>query len=140
MHFYFIRLNSLIFVFCFIYLGVFVPLKKFSLTHVCLYGDVTITGEGLQLLTYGRHSWPFPFYRQYHIRALSLCLARLSDPWIFSSQSPTQDSWVINSCRLTRIEEGCASCQNVTGSFWLVLVDSTCFVDRSISRNELTTQ
>ena len=23
-----------------------------------LYGDVTITGEGLQILTYARHSWP----------------------------------------------------------------------------------
>ena len=23
-----------------------------------LYGDVTITGEGLQSLTYARHSWP----------------------------------------------------------------------------------
>ena len=23
------------------------------------YGDVTITGEGLQILTYARHSWPF---------------------------------------------------------------------------------
>ena len=22
------------------------------------YGDVTITGEGLQILTYARHSWP----------------------------------------------------------------------------------
>ena len=23
------------------------------------YKDVTITGEGLQILTYARHSWPF---------------------------------------------------------------------------------
>ena len=31
----------------------FVPLKNF---HLC--GDITITGEGLQILTYTWHSWP----------------------------------------------------------------------------------
>ena len=34
-------------------LGFFVPLENFH-----SYGDVTITGEGLQILTYARHLWP----------------------------------------------------------------------------------
>ena len=38
------------FLFC---LGVFVPIENFH-----SYGDVTITGEGLQCLTYAWHLWP----------------------------------------------------------------------------------
>ena len=38
---------------CFLFVYLFVS----SIFH--LYGDVTITGEGLQILTYARHSWPF---------------------------------------------------------------------------------
>ena len=36
----------------FVCVGVFVSLENFH-----SYGDVTITGEGLQILTYARHSW-----------------------------------------------------------------------------------
>ena len=36
---------------CFIF---FVPLENFSLLR-----DVTMTGEGLQILTYARHLWAF---------------------------------------------------------------------------------
>ena len=38
------------------------PYKRMSCVTVCVifhsYGDVTITDEGLQILTYTRHSWP----------------------------------------------------------------------------------
>ena len=37
----------------FVCLGFIVPLENFH-----SYGDVTITCEGLQILTYGRHAWP----------------------------------------------------------------------------------
>ena len=37
--------------FLFVCLGFFVQLEHF-------YGDVTNYGEGLQILTYARHSWP----------------------------------------------------------------------------------
>ena len=38
----------------FVCLGFFVLLENFSL----IYEDVTIAVEGLQILTYARHSWP----------------------------------------------------------------------------------
>ena len=37
----------------FVYLGFSVPLENFH-----SFGDVNITGEGLQILTYARRSWP----------------------------------------------------------------------------------
>ena len=37
----------------FVCLWFFIPERIFH-----SYGDVTITGEGLQILTYARHSWP----------------------------------------------------------------------------------
>ena len=46
--------------FCFVFVGLFVclefivPLENFFYSYV----DVTITGEGLQSLTYAQHSWP----------------------------------------------------------------------------------
>ena len=39
----------------FVCLGFYVPFENFSLN---IYGDITIAGEGLQILTYARHSWP----------------------------------------------------------------------------------
>ena len=39
----------------FVCLWFYVPLENF---HSYMYEDVTITGEGLQILTYARHSWP----------------------------------------------------------------------------------
>ena len=39
----------------FVCLGFIVPLEN-RIFHP--YGDVTITGERLQILTYARHSWP----------------------------------------------------------------------------------
>ena len=41
------------FVCLFVYLGLSSHLRIFH-----SYGDVTIAGEGLQILTYARHSWP----------------------------------------------------------------------------------
>ena len=39
---------------CFFVFGAF-----WSHSRIChSYGDVTIAGEGLQILTYARHSWP----------------------------------------------------------------------------------
>ena len=42
-----------LFVCLFVYLGLSSHLRIFH-----SYGDVTIAGEGLQILTYARHSWP----------------------------------------------------------------------------------
>ena len=58
-------LKAIFFKYCHLYSGawnrlfvcvsvVYVPLENFSL--ICPFGDVTITGEGLQILTYCRHS------------------------------------------------------------------------------------
>ena len=48
-------LNIIMFV-CFVCLFVvFCPARKF---FIHAYGDVSITGEGLQILTYAQHSWP----------------------------------------------------------------------------------
>ena len=38
----------------FVCLGIFIPLEKCSI----IYGNVTITGEGLQILIYARHLLP----------------------------------------------------------------------------------
>ena len=47
--------NHLYFICLFVCMGLIVQLER--IFHS--YGDVTITGEGLQILTYARHSWPF---------------------------------------------------------------------------------
>ena len=43
----------IVFVCLFICLEIYRPTEEFF-----TYGDVTMTGEGLQILTYARHSWP----------------------------------------------------------------------------------
>ena len=44
------------FPFSLIFFGLFGVLRHSGIFHAC--GDVTITVEGLQILTYARHSWP----------------------------------------------------------------------------------
>ena len=45
--------NNIFFNYLFVCLGFIVPLENFH-----SYGDVIISGEGLQILTYARHSRP----------------------------------------------------------------------------------
>ena len=63
----------------FVYLGFFVPLENFSLMF-------TITCEGLQILTYTRHSWPLrsedPLTcHTYFDTGLPFIIAISEDPW-----------------------------------------------------------
>ena len=51
--------DEFMFVYLFVLFGVFRPTRDFSLIwsrHP--FGDVTIAGEGLQILTYARNLWP----------------------------------------------------------------------------------
>ena len=47
----------------------YVPLENFQ-----SYGDVTITGEGLQILTHARHLWPLNSELATHTVTRGICL------------------------------------------------------------------
>ena len=62
--------------------GVFCPTRDFFHS----YGDVTIAGEGLQILTYARHSWPLSsevslMCHTYYDTGLRFIMVISEDPW-----------------------------------------------------------
>ena len=81
------------------------------------YGDVTIAGEGLQILTYARHTWPLSSEdsltcHTYCDTGLPFIMVMSEDPW-HSHQLPSVWQWSFNDLGLSRpgIEPRSPACE-----------------------------
>ena len=64
----------------------------------CILIHVTTTGEGMQILTYARHSWPFIFASQgFLIRTASQKreAVRIKNPWLAKMMAIEQWGFLI---------------------------------------------
>ena len=61
------------------------------------YGNFTIASEGLQTLTYARHSWSFSSEENYFDTGLHFIMVISEDPWLHTC-CRAFDSWAFTAC------------------------------------------